>query len=356
VASRRIVKHQAGQNASGILNAEPRGIEPLQFTDTRRVKLMSRVKQSRSNALGDPSQSLQTFSLLDLQQFTLEKTYSTNASQDFHLFYVGRDDVHDILKYVLSRVSVSLYLNMFGYDDEELNSIVMAKALDPNITMLITLDKSQSGTKTEKTLLDADRAKNLAAFNTHFVVGESATHQISHTKGFVADGRAAAEGSTNWSTSGEGVFVITAQPEGKGYKAQNNTQSIITDPDTVQPLYRGTDRRAYGCAESSHAGPEQGIFSEASGQCTHTAEFLRPLCRIWMTQLEASACKLRCGLPGRLKGGVKMAPGDRGKTPRKPLLPPIAGQTKKVVLEVELNSGRLTHLYNCILTIRLFES
>ena len=44
-------------------------------------------------------------------QFTLEQRYSDNPSNDFHLFYVGRDDVHDILKHVLSRVSISLYLN-----------------------------------------------------------------------------------------------------------------------------------------------------------------------------------------------------------------------------------------------------
>lgn len=194
---------------------------------------MAAKKKSPSNALGNATQSLQTFNLLDLQQFTYEKTYSTNASKDLHLFYVGRDDVHNILKYILSRVTVSLYLNMFGYDDKELNDILMAKALDPKITMLITLDKSQTGTKTEATLIAADKANNLSAFNTHFVVGNSSTGQISHTKGFVADGRVAAEGSTNWSISGEGVFVLTGQPGGPGFKAQNNTQSVITDLDTV---------------------------------------------------------------------------------------------------------------------------
>lgn len=194
---------------------------------------MPKPKKSASNAIGDPTQSLQTFNLVDLAQFTLEKSYANDASRDLHLFYVGRDDVHNILKYVLSRVSVSLYLNMFGYDDAELNSILMAKVMDPNVTMLITLDKSQSGTTTEKNLIAADQKQNLAAFNTHFVVGESSTGQITHTKGFVADGKVAGEGSTNWSTSGEGVFVISGQPGGPGFKAQNNTQSIITDPDTI---------------------------------------------------------------------------------------------------------------------------
>ena len=148
-------------------------------------------------------------------------------------FYVGRDDVHDILKHVLSRVSVSLYLNMFGFDDDELNDILMAIAKDPQIVMLITLDKSQAGGIHEKKLLDSDIAHDATAFNTHFVIGESATHQISHTKGFVADGRVGGEGSTNWSTSGEGSFVVTGKPGGPGYKAQNNTQTIFTDPDTL---------------------------------------------------------------------------------------------------------------------------
>jgi hypothetical protein len=203
--------------------------------------------KSASNVLEDPTQSLQKFDLLDLQQYTQEKTYSSTASKDFHLFYVGRDDVHEILKHILSRVSVSLYLNMFGYDDDELNDIIMTIAHDPTITMLITLDKSQSGGAHEKALLASDVAKNPSLFNTSITtggqmaqldakqvtIGQSSTHQISHTKGFVADGKVGAEGSTNWSSSGEGTFVVAGKAGGTGYKAQNNTQSVFTDPDTV---------------------------------------------------------------------------------------------------------------------------
>lgn len=191
------------------------------------------AKQSASNTLGDPTQNLQSFMLHDLAVYTKEKAFSANASKDVHLFYVGRDDVHDILKHILSRVSISLYLNMFGYDDSELNNIIMQKVLNPSITVMITLDKSQSSGVHEKALLEADQKYNLAAYNTHFAIGESATHQISHTKGFVADGRVAAEGSTNWSASGEGTFVVQGLAGGPGYKAQNNTQAIITDPDTI---------------------------------------------------------------------------------------------------------------------------
>jgi len=126
-------------------------------------------KSTVTNVIDDPAVSLQRFDLLDLQRYTQEKVYATSASKDFHLFYVGRDDVHDILKHVLSRVSISLYLNMFGFDDDELNDILMKIALDPTVTMLVTLDKSQAGGKHEKALLDADRQHNLALFNTNFV-------------------------------------------------------------------------------------------------------------------------------------------------------------------------------------------
>lgn len=185
--------------------------------------------RSAGNALGEPDASLQAFELDNIAQFTKEGKYATEASKDFHLFFVGRDNVHDALVYVLSRVTQSLYLNMYGYDDDELNNIIMTKILDHSVTVLITLDRSQSSSKTESALLDADQNENLSAYNTHFVIGESSTGQISHTKGFVADGKVGAEGSTNWSASGQGVGT----PGTLGYKAQNNTQSFFVNPNAV---------------------------------------------------------------------------------------------------------------------------
>ncbi len=187
-----------------------------------------------TNAIADPTATLQNFSLADLAQYTREKSFSPRSSSDLRLLYVGRDDVHNALKHVLSRVSVSIYLNMFGFDDDELNDILMAHAHDPSVAMLITLDLSQAGGVHEKKLLASDAAKDPAAYNTHFVIGQSATHSISHTKGFVADGIVGAEGSTNWSSDGEGTLVVAGQPGGPGYKAQNNTQLFFTDPDAIQ--------------------------------------------------------------------------------------------------------------------------
>ena len=118
---------------------------------------------------------------------------------------------------------------MFGYDDAELNSIIMDKCKDPNMQVFITLDSSQSGTKTEKALLELDAREDLKAMNTKFVIGKSSTGQITHTKGFVADAKVGAEGSTNWSKSGQGVGM----PGTKGYVAQNNTQTVFINPDAV---------------------------------------------------------------------------------------------------------------------------
>lgn len=42
------------------------------------------------------------------------------------------------------------------------------------------------------------------------------------------DGKVGGEGSTNWSDSGEGTFVVKGP-----VKAQNNTQTIFIDPDAL---------------------------------------------------------------------------------------------------------------------------
>jgi hypothetical protein len=234
-------------------------------------------KSTVANVIDDPHESLQRFDLLDLQQYTQEKVYATTASRDFHLFYVGRDNVHDILKHVLSRVSVSLYLNMFGYDDPDLNDILMKIALDSTITMLVTLDESQSNGTHERALLEKFQGQEPDAYNTHVVVGQSATHQISHTKGFVADGKVAGEGSTNWSASGEGIgqlvdgqFNVT----GKGYKAQNNTQSIITDADTISRF--SAELVAEHITAQKQAAKKQAALAAAAGGASQTAAPAKP--------------------------------------------------------------------------------
>ena len=167
--------------------------------------------------------SLHDFELDHLAPYMSERAFPASASRDFRIMFAGRDNIHDALKHVLSRVRISLYLNMFGYADPSLNDLLMSIVHNRSITCMITLDSSQAGGKHERALLESDAAKDPDGFKTSFIIGQSATHRISHTKGFVADGCVGAEGSTNWSNDGEGV----------GTHAQNNTQTFLTDPWAV---------------------------------------------------------------------------------------------------------------------------
>jgi hypothetical protein len=158
--------------------------------------------------------------------------FLTPGYGNHYIFMVGRDDVHGILDYLLSREKLEFDFNMYGYDDNVLNADILAMLKDPNCIVQGTLDKSQAGGSTEKTILSADET-NDPAFSNSIVVGESATHQISHTKGGVCVGLGIAfEGSTNWSNAGEGTGIslkpgINSIP---GFKAQNNTLVVSSNP------------------------------------------------------------------------------------------------------------------------------
>lgn len=149
------------------------------------------------------------------------------------IFCVGRDDVHSILLELISKEKMGLKLNMFGFDDQELNDAILALFKDPGIKVQISLDKSQAGGVHEKQIIQADEQKDPADFSSSFCILQSATHQISHTKGGVLLGQGIwFEGSTNWSASGEGTGINlkadVSQP--KGFVAQNNTLVVSVNP------------------------------------------------------------------------------------------------------------------------------
>jgi hypothetical protein len=169
--------------------------------------------------------------LAGLGQFTPEG-YLTPGYGDHYLFMVGRDDVHGILHHLIPRETMGFKLNMFGYDDDELNADIIGLLANPNVHVQGSLDKSQAGGVHERAILTHDAVADPDFYNS-FVILQSETHQISHTKGgvFVAQGLGF-EGSTNWSSSGEGTG-IRLDPKAKaapGYKAQNNTLLVSANP------------------------------------------------------------------------------------------------------------------------------
>lgn len=197
------------------------------MSDAETVR-MPAVASSALKAAVDPKATLNDFTLDDLAQFTREGSFPTSDSADFRVLYVGRDDVHGALAFLLARASRSLRFNQFGYDDDQLDQIIRHMIESEHVFVQGTLDKSQSGGVHEKRIL----AGWTAQVRNSFAIGQSATHQISHTKGGVIDGLVAWEGSTNWSSSGEGIIVA---PDGSdtGRKAQNNTLSVYTNPIEV---------------------------------------------------------------------------------------------------------------------------
>jgi hypothetical protein len=156
----------------------------------------------------------------------------TQGYGDHYLFLVGRDDAHGILHYLLTHETLGFEFNQYGYADDQLNQDVLALLKNPGVVVQGTLDKSQAGGVHERKLVALDEA-NDPAFGNSIAIGESATHQISHTKGGVLAGLGIAfEGSTNWSTAGEGegISLRVAAGQPKGFKAQNNTLLVSTNP------------------------------------------------------------------------------------------------------------------------------
>lgn len=201
------------------------------------------------------------FSLDDLASFHAVPV-SPGASADYRVFYVGWDDVHGVLKYLHQLPGISRYtMNMFGYDDDELNQIIMGLVRDPTCLTTITLDKSQAGGVHEKKLIQSDEQIDPVAFSTHVAIGQSATHSISHTKGGVirfSGGSVAWEGSTNWSSDGEGTFVLGRDAAGgAGFKAQNNTLCVHVNAYEVDRFEtRLLAEHAIAVAQSAPAAPK----------------------------------------------------------------------------------------------------
>lgn len=199
---------------------------------------------------GNPAINLHNFTFDQLAPFKREKSFPQGDSPDVRIFYVGRDDVHGVLKWLLARCTRSLKFNQFGYDDDELDAIIRGLVEDKSVFVQGTLDKSQAGGVHERKIL----ATWTPAMRASFAVGQSATHQISHTKGGVIDGLIAWEGSTNWSASGEGTGTGTGEPDAKGVKAQNNTLAIITHPVQVTTFAAELDEEhAVAMHQQQHA-------------------------------------------------------------------------------------------------------
>ena len=137
----------------------------------------------------------------DLAQYKAEGRFLDGYPDDQRTFFSPRDKVHELLVALLGTAQHSIVVNMFGYDDDELNSIIQDKLADNNVYVQMSLDRSQASGEHEKQIL----AKwSNDAFGNSIAIGTSSVHNaISHLKIVIVDGVYTVKGSTNWSLSGE---------------------------------------------------------------------------------------------------------------------------------------------------------
>jgi PLD-like domain len=137
----------------------------------------------------------------DLGEYKAEGRFLDGYPSDERTFFAPRDDVHGLLVALLGTAQHSIVVNMFGYDDDELNKIIQDKLADEHIFVQMSLDRSQAAGIHEKQILV--RWSN-NAFGNSIAIGTSSVHNaISHLKIVIVDGVYTVKGSTNWSLSGE---------------------------------------------------------------------------------------------------------------------------------------------------------
>ena len=120
------------------------------------------------------------------------------ANSTDRLLYSPVDDVHSALLYVLQSAQRSIFIAMYGFDDQDLADTIRTKLESEGVYVQLTLDSSQAGGIHEKALLAQEGYPNSSV-----AVGRSEKGAIMHLKTAVVDESVVVHGSTNWSTGGE---------------------------------------------------------------------------------------------------------------------------------------------------------
>ncbi len=154
-----------------------------------------------TNAAPTANAANAAFSWDALGHYKAEGRFLDGYPDDQRTFFSPRDNVHGLLVAVLGTAQHSIVVNMYGYDDDELNKIIQAKLANQHVYVQMSLDRSQASGAHEKQIL-ANWANN--SFGNSIAIGTSSVHNaISHLKIVIIDGVYTIKGSTNWSLSGE---------------------------------------------------------------------------------------------------------------------------------------------------------
>jgi PLD-like domain len=136
-----------------------------------------------------------------LGKFKQAQSFPHGYSRESLTFYAPRDPgVHQVLLWTMLQAKSSIAINMYGFDDPHLVSLLRHHASNPRMIVTLSLDSSQAGGKVEKKLLEL--LQNDVPGNS-IAIGRSEHGAISHDKLMVVDGLFLVSGSTNWSFGGE---------------------------------------------------------------------------------------------------------------------------------------------------------
>ncbi|HET7054362.1 MAG TPA: phospholipase D-like domain-containing protein [Solirubrobacterales bacterium] len=136
-----------------------------------------------------------------LGQFKQAEAFPHGYDRDYLTFYAPRDGgVHQVLLWALLQAKNSVAINMYGFADGHMVSLLRHYAHDPKMIVTLSLDSSEAGSGGEPELLE--KLKNDLDGNS-IAIGRSEKGAISHDKLMVVDGLYLVTGSTNWSFGGE---------------------------------------------------------------------------------------------------------------------------------------------------------
>jgi phosphatidylserine/phosphatidylglycerophosphate/cardiolipin synthase-like enzyme len=153
---------------------------------------------AKSNATPPPA--LPPFAWDELGRYKAAGRFLDGYPENVRTFYSPVDGVHDVLRSLLASTQKSIVLNMFGYDDPELNDIILEKLTDEQVYVQMSLDSREAALAFEKELLAKWRHDLIG---NSIAIGHSTKGAISHMKILIVDGIYTVRGSTNWSLSGE---------------------------------------------------------------------------------------------------------------------------------------------------------
>lgn len=151
-------------------------------------------------ATAKPTSAPPPFDWNDLGRYKAAGRFLDGYPGDVRTFFSPVDDVHGVLRSLIASTQKSIVLNMYGYDDDELNDIILAKLKNERVYVQMSLDKSQAAGVHERTLLAKWQNEQIG---NSIAIGQSTSGAISHMKIVIVDGVYTVRGSTNWSLSGE---------------------------------------------------------------------------------------------------------------------------------------------------------